>query len=46
MRTRRRSESAYIHQVNIFTAFIQGCGGRWCPIKTESISSRFRNNGP
>jgi len=37
-KTRRRSESAYIRQVNIFTAFIQGWGGRWCPIKTESVS--------
>ena len=38
LKTRRHSESAYIRQVNFFTAFIQGWGGRWCPVKTESLS--------
>ena len=36
--TRRRSESAYIRHVNFFTAFMYGWGGRWCPVKTESLS--------
>jgi len=36
--TRRRSESAYIHQVNFFYSFYIGLGGRWCPVKTESLS--------
>jgi len=38
-KTRRRLESAYIRQVNFFTAFSYiGLGGRWCPVKTESLS--------
>ena len=28
--------------MNFFTAFIQGWGGRWCPVKTESILRTFR----
>jgi len=36
--SRRRSESAYVRQVNFFTAVIEGWGRRWCPVKTESLS--------
>jgi len=44
--TRRRSESAYVRQVNFFTAFIKGWEGDGAPLKPRLISSRFQNNGP
>ena len=45
VKTRRRSESAYIRQVNFLQIFT-GLGERRCPIKTKSLSRAVFENGP
>ena len=46
--TRRRSESAYIHQVNFFLQLLRRVGeGDGAPLKLNLyLKTRFRNNRP